>query len=63
MFLSEDSCYVCKKVTTHHNGGCVICLEKAEKKRIKAWEAKSTKAKLSDLRRRVEKLEAGPARY
>jgi len=63
MYLNEEMCYVCKKVTTHHDGKCCLCFEKAEKKRIRTWEAKSTKAKLSDLRKRIEELERGPARY
>jgi hypothetical protein len=62
-FVRDEYCLVCKKETRHTNGGCDICLEKAERKRIHEWESKSTKAKLSDLRRRIEKLEQGPMRY
>lgn len=62
-FINEAMCYECKKVTTHTNNYCNICTEKNEKERIRIWNAQSTKHKLDDLRRRIEKLEKGPALY
>lgn len=62
-YLEHKHCPACDCTRAFINDKCPVCHAKAEKKRIAAWNRKSTKAKLDDLRRRVEALEAGPARY
>lgn len=63
VFSRYEWCDYCEAETLHHNGKCTKCTARQERERIRKWNAQSTARKLSDLRKRVEKLERGPARY
>jgi len=60
MFLNEENCFKCGKVTTHYNGNCGSCAIREEQARLDKWKAKSTDEKLLDLHLRLQRLEAGP---
>jgi len=65
MFLEHKECEVCKTVTPHHNGNCARCASKKAKEAERMWEAQDTDTKLTDIRKRIEKLERDrfPARF
>ena len=63
MYLSENYCNKCEKTTTHHNGTCIICTDREDKKRIAEWNSMSDADKQRDLRQRIERLEKGPLRF
>jgi hypothetical protein len=62
-FVRDEHCYKCEQVTIHTNGKCNKCSEREYRQETAAWNAQSTDDKIQDLRRRVERLEHGPARY
>jgi predicted ATP-dependent serine protease len=59
--VTSNHCRVCENKTTHINGKCSSCFERKERERIASWNSLTTEEKLQDLRKRVEKLERGPA--
>jgi len=61
--ITHTVCPTCRQPRTFVNGKCPHCEAKRERKRVKAWNKKGTKAKLDDLRKRIEVLEAGPQTY
>jgi hypothetical protein len=61
--VTKRYCRKCEHETIHHNGKCGPCNEREEKARIAAWNAQTVEERIQDLRRRVEELERGPARY
>jgi hypothetical protein len=64
MVLARDEwCDYCEAQTMHHNRECTACAARKERERIRKWNAQSAARKLTDLRKRVEALERGPARY
>lgn len=63
VMISTEYCPECEKETSHCNGRCGVCRDREERKRIASWKALTTKEKLDDLRKRVEALERGPARF
>ena len=62
-FIQMKYCSRCEKETQHCNGVCPVCSERSERERIALWNALTVDEKLSDLRKRVEKLERGPTLY
>jgi len=63
MFSHTSYCPTCKKDTLHENIECVECCKKEKEEKEFAWEMLSNSDKLTDLRKRIEKLERGPTRY
>jgi len=63
MFIQNEYCRECGKETTHNNWGCVHCQHQKQLAKEAAWNAHDVDWKLNDLRKRVEALEEGPARY
>ena len=61
--VQQEYCPKCEKETQHVNRVCVYCGDRERRKKIASWNALTVNEKLQDLRRRVEKLEAGPLRY
>lgn len=61
--ITHTVCPTCRVPRTFVNGKCPHCEAKREKKRVAAWNKKSTKWKLDDLRKRIERIEAGSATY
>ena len=59
-FIRVEYCRVCETTTQHVNGGCSECKERIYKEKVAAWNALTVDERLQDLRRRMEKLEAGP---
>lgn len=62
-FIRMEYCNSCEKETQHCNGVCPTCYEKSERIRIAKWNDLMADEKLVDLRKRIEKLERGPAMY
>ncbi len=62
-FIQQEFCRYCEQVTQHCNGKCQACAEREARESSAAWNARTTEEKLQDLRRRVESLERGPAKY
>ena len=62
-FVRDEYCGKCEKVTTHTNSKCNNCEAREYREETAKWNAQTTDEKLQDLRRRVEKLEYGPAQY
>jgi len=62
-YLHQAWCNDCGKETRHMNHKCQVCGPAKERARIAAWNEQTTQVKLNDLRKRVEKLEQGPATY
>ena len=52
-------CTRCCKDTRFANGRCVECTDALKRAQIAAWNALTVDQRLNDLRKRVEKLEAG----
>ena len=63
MFLDQTECFVCKGVTAHYNGKCGICEKKKADEKERMWEAQNIETKITNLRKRIEHLEQGPARF
>jgi hypothetical protein len=64
MVMARHSwCHVCRRDTLHHNGWCCHCEKLKEEAKVRAWESMSIEDKLTDLCKRIENLERGPARY
>lgn len=57
MYIDEQECRKCKKITIHHNDVCANCAGIAKQERIDKWNAMTIDEKLNDLKERVEKLE------
>ena len=62
-YVVDEECPVCEILTRHVNRKCVICDERKERERIVQWNSQPADIKMEDLRKRIEKLEQGPARY
>ena len=62
-FLRNMYCHICEKETSHNHMKCISCEERKYREKIAKWNALTNDEKLSDLRKRIEKLEAGPTRY
>ena len=56
-------CTLCEDVKLHLNNECQVCAERKERERVAVWNALTVEEKMQDLRRRIEVLERGPARY
>ena len=64
MFLTTMYCNYCEKKTERSSiGGCRICAERKYREKVAAWNALTANERLSDLRKRIEKLEAGLPRF
>lgn len=63
MFFEHKFCEKCDSVTGHYDGKCGKCLDKQSKEKERMWEAQDISTKITDLRKRIEMLERGPARY
>lgn len=61
--VRNDYCNHCEKDTQHVNWHCSVCARREERERIALWNALPTDEKLQDLRKRLERIEAGPIRY
>lgn len=62
-FVQNIYCPACEKIMIHTDGECNVCWTAKNEARIAEWNAMSVDKRLSDLRRRVEALERGPARF
>jgi len=62
-FIQHKYCPKCERETGHVNSRCSDCVEREYRAHVAAWNAQTTDKKLQDLRKRVEHLERGPARY
>ena len=58
-----EYCGRCETDTTFVNGSCSSCSMREYREMVGAWNALTVDEKLTDLRKRMEKLEHGPARY
>lgn len=57
MFINNQHCYECNKVTQHCNNKCSVCDKKEKRKIEAAWKSLSTDQKIEALRKRIEALE------
>lgn len=62
-FIRQEDCHVCETMTAHTNGRCNICRAKEENARVELWNSLPVNDRLTDIRKRIEKLERGPVRY
>jgi len=63
-FVRDEYCDKCGRHTPHINSdGCQICLNKKAKEAERMWEAQDSDTKITDLRKRIERLERNPIRY
>lgn len=62
-YVEQKECKVCQKITYHTNGKCNDCKHRGYLKKVHKWDAMSYDDRLTDLRKRMEELEAGPPRY
>jgi len=63
MFCHTAYCSTCQKDTMHEDQRCSECYKREKEEKEFAWEMLSNSDKLTDLRKRIEKLERGPTRY
>jgi len=63
MMYSLNYCEICQEKTPHSNNKCGKCLDREERQRIAEWKALTIEEKFDDLRKRIEELERGPARF
>jgi phage FluMu protein Com len=63
MFLEIKECPRCKDVTQHYDGKCNRCEKIDADEKERAWESQHIETKITNLRKRIEKLERGPARF
>lgn len=61
--VREDYCQPCAEQRRFINGKCCVCADRKRREELAAWLSKTPDEKLLDLHRRVQVLEAGPARY
>lgn len=61
--VRDDYCHPCAAQRRFLNGKCVTCSDRKRREELAAWLSKTADEKLLDLHRRVQVLEAGPARY
>ena len=57
--FDELYCKNCGRETNHINGECCACQNKKEELAAKQWDKRSVDDRLSELRKRVERLEGG----
>lgn len=58
--ISTEFCDDCDEETQHGDGECGVCCSRKKRERIRVWNALDVDTRLTDLRERVERLEAGP---
>lgn len=62
-FVRYQFCDKCAKETRHTNLHCNDCFSRENRNKIVTWEAQTIEEKLTDLRKRIEKLEQAPIKY
>lgn len=62
-YIQQEYCHECERETLHCNGKCPDCSAREYREQTAAWNALTTDEKLQDIRKRLEALERGPARY
>jgi hypothetical protein len=58
-YITTRFCYLCGKETTHTNTICDDCHEREEQQKLSAWMMQTTEEKLTDLHKRLLKIEEG----
>lgn len=61
--IENKDCPVCESEQQFINGKCVACDSRKRRADLHKWNSMSYDARLTDLRKRMETLEAGPPRY
>lgn len=57
MYLHEQHCYTCDRITSHQNSDCSECAGRQHAEKERLWQALPLDEKIEALRKRIQALE------